>query len=835
MLRLSIQTKGGDERRESFDKSEINVGRVTGNDLVLPSGNVSKHHARILFRDGRLIVTDLKSTSGTYVNGRKIVQATIVREGDKIYIGDFVLKCDAPAQPPDEDERETPMPPAVAPASIEVPDHGGPAERRPPGDLFRDREAVEVPSSITRVVVHARGALVTREVELPADLRDGVVEIMVSGITPLAHGGSVRAALTGSAREVAQIETALHHSAQAPVPGPSRSRVRNIEARVARLRDEAGRLSRRRDALASISIAPPIRTIDGRKVQRDGLDTRIGDAIRVGELVTATTARTDEALRAVRTRLADAERELEAARLEDAQASSREQMGYGHPTRAIIVRLRGDGPPGKLTLTYAVPAARFWPTYTLRLSDGGKRASWSFEAIVAQRSGEDWAGVPLSLSTGDLVFDARLPELTSLRISRQMPPKRRAFRPPPEGIEKMFSFYLEFAVAVRVERPVNRANPPSFARFENVGAAAPAAGRRAMAASVPAADAAEEDDGDRRTPPYAERLAGAPSAPMGAPAPARGYGGPAGGGAAARPSSSVELAKRAQDYGAAFEEEAEPELVPSGAWDDHDALVLAPADDVLARGRLVAVSDPASRWASERAIGEIERATAAGHTDPLRSRGVFDHRYDAEGVCDVPSDGRVHRVPVRTAECPSRIHYTTVPSEAAEVYREAVLANPFAGPLLAGPVDVYLDGTLLTTASMEHIDRGGTLRVGMGVDDRFKVARNVRASEESTGLIGGSLAVTHNVSIEVTAAVRDPVSVTVLERVPVTDDKAMKILVESERPAGATYDQSDRGAAIRGARRFELALEPGKKGVIEIVYRLTFSNKLDVVGGSRRG
>src|SRR6201997_5511408 len=94
MFTIIISEKGGAERRESFDKNEINVGRVQGNDLMLPKGNVSKHHERLLYRDGRFIVTDLKSTNGTYVNGRKIAQATIVREGDKIYIGDFVLKLD---------------------------------------------------------------------------------------------------------------------------------------------------------------------------------------------------------------------------------------------------------------------------------------------------------------------------------------------------------------------------------------------------------------------------------------------------------------------------------------------------------------------------------------------------------------------------------------------------------------------------------------------------------------------------------------------------------------------------------------------------------------------
>jgi pilus assembly protein CpaF len=104
MFTIIISEKGGAERREAFDKNEINVGRVQGNDLMLPKGNVSKHHARLLFRDGRFIVTDLKSTNGTYVNGRKISQATIVREGDKIYIGDFVLRLETAAQQPASSE-----------------------------------------------------------------------------------------------------------------------------------------------------------------------------------------------------------------------------------------------------------------------------------------------------------------------------------------------------------------------------------------------------------------------------------------------------------------------------------------------------------------------------------------------------------------------------------------------------------------------------------------------------------------------------------------------------------------------------------------------------------
>ncbi|HVH43416.1 MAG TPA: ATPase, T2SS/T4P/T4SS family, partial [Labilithrix sp.] len=159
MFAIIISEKGGAERRESFDKNEINVGRVQGNDLMLPKGNVSKHHARLLFRDGRFIVTDLKSTNGTYVNGRKIAQATIVREGDKIYIGDFVLRLEssagagalAPAQESPSggggsDEtvgREQPVarPPAPAPSpplvTLKAPTHppGAPLPRPQPQNV----------------------------------------------------------------------------------------------------------------------------------------------------------------------------------------------------------------------------------------------------------------------------------------------------------------------------------------------------------------------------------------------------------------------------------------------------------------------------------------------------------------------------------------------------------------------------------------------------------------------------------------------------------------------------------------------------------------------------
>ncbi|WP_044963713.1 hypothetical protein [Sorangium cellulosum] len=64
-------------------------------------------------------------------------------------------------------------------------------------------EKIECASRIEGVVVYARGAIVTRRVELAAPLPRGAVEISVPGITPLAEPGSFRALIDTAGPEAA--------------------------------------------------------------------------------------------------------------------------------------------------------------------------------------------------------------------------------------------------------------------------------------------------------------------------------------------------------------------------------------------------------------------------------------------------------------------------------------------------------------------------------------------------------------------------------------------------------------------------------------------------------
>jgi pilus assembly protein CpaF len=95
MYAVVITEEGGARRRLAFSKPELTVGRVQGNDIVLSKRNVSKQHARLTLKDDQPVVVDLNSTNGTWVNGRKITAPYPLKQGDKIYIADFIITLEA--------------------------------------------------------------------------------------------------------------------------------------------------------------------------------------------------------------------------------------------------------------------------------------------------------------------------------------------------------------------------------------------------------------------------------------------------------------------------------------------------------------------------------------------------------------------------------------------------------------------------------------------------------------------------------------------------------------------------------------------------------------------
>jgi pilus assembly protein CpaF len=78
-------------RRIDLREGEVTVGRSRGCGVVLRDPSVSRGHALLSVASGRVTLQDLRSSNGTYVNGRRLDAETPLTEGDRVVIGETAL------------------------------------------------------------------------------------------------------------------------------------------------------------------------------------------------------------------------------------------------------------------------------------------------------------------------------------------------------------------------------------------------------------------------------------------------------------------------------------------------------------------------------------------------------------------------------------------------------------------------------------------------------------------------------------------------------------------------------------------------------------------------
>lgn len=75
----------------NLDK-ELTMGRAAGCQITLDDTYISQLHARVRNGDTGVIVEDLGSTNGTYLNRKRVMAPSVVSTGDRIQVGSTVLE-----------------------------------------------------------------------------------------------------------------------------------------------------------------------------------------------------------------------------------------------------------------------------------------------------------------------------------------------------------------------------------------------------------------------------------------------------------------------------------------------------------------------------------------------------------------------------------------------------------------------------------------------------------------------------------------------------------------------------------------------------------------------
>jgi predicted component of type VI protein secretion system len=98
MAKLILKYEAAVLKEVDVGAQPISIGRAPDNDLHVDNLAVSSHHARIFNDSGKLVVEDMNSLNGTFVNSQRITRATL-KPGDVVTVGKHSIEVRGEAEP----------------------------------------------------------------------------------------------------------------------------------------------------------------------------------------------------------------------------------------------------------------------------------------------------------------------------------------------------------------------------------------------------------------------------------------------------------------------------------------------------------------------------------------------------------------------------------------------------------------------------------------------------------------------------------------------------------------------------------------------------------------
>src|SRR5215472_1322308 len=98
MAKLVVLSAGMTGRTHDLKVDKTTIGRVEDNTFQIAEPSVSSHHCEIILRGSDVVVKDLNSTNGSYINGEKITES-VLKPGQVLRLGQIEIRLDTEGAP----------------------------------------------------------------------------------------------------------------------------------------------------------------------------------------------------------------------------------------------------------------------------------------------------------------------------------------------------------------------------------------------------------------------------------------------------------------------------------------------------------------------------------------------------------------------------------------------------------------------------------------------------------------------------------------------------------------------------------------------------------------
>lgn len=94
MAKLVVLSAGMTGRTHELKADKTTIGRVEDNAFQVAEASVSSHHCEILLRGTEVVVRDLNSTNGTFINGEKVTE-TVLKPNQILRLGQIEMRLES--------------------------------------------------------------------------------------------------------------------------------------------------------------------------------------------------------------------------------------------------------------------------------------------------------------------------------------------------------------------------------------------------------------------------------------------------------------------------------------------------------------------------------------------------------------------------------------------------------------------------------------------------------------------------------------------------------------------------------------------------------------------
>jgi uncharacterized protein (TIGR02231 family) len=204
--------------------------------------------------------------------------------------------------------------------------------------------------------------------------------------------------------------------------------------------------------------------------------------------------------------------------------------------------------------------------------------------------------------------------------------------------------------------------------------------------------------------------------------------------------------------------------------------------------------------------------------------GATSASFKIASSASVPSDNSPQKVPITAVKLAANPEYLTVPKRLATAYLTAKVYNNSEFPLLAGTMNVFLDGTFVATSAVRTVMSGEKFDLALGADEGISVKhKRVNKFTEDTGLTNSGKRITYEYLLTIQNNKRTTERVIVADQVPLSRNE--KIVVRQLAPDAREVKPTDEGTL-----KWTLDLKPGEKHELTVKFSVEYPNDVSVSG-----